>query len=148
MGEPSGAVTRRLPIDVIAVTVNGVAHDAVAHVVARRPGTIGWWRGPVAGVFNVEYLGRWDAVPRAHPNDGRLDIVELDSSTTPRQRWQMRARLPSGTHLPHPALRTRRAASAQLVFGEPLEVAVDGVVVGTAEMVDVEIRPDAACVYV
>ena len=30
--------------------------------------------------MNVDRLGHWDVAPRAHPNDGRVDVVEVDAA--------------------------------------------------------------------
>src|SRR5688572_24861917 len=43
----------------------------VAHAVARRR----WWSGSFAVVCNVGWVGSWYVGPRAHPNDGLLDVV-------------------------------------------------------------------------
>ena len=61
----------------LRVDADGRRLTAVAHVVARGGGP--WWRGPIVAVMNADRLGRWDVAPRAHPNDGRLDVVEVDA---------------------------------------------------------------------
>ena len=71
-----------LPIDAIAVTLGGKAGDdgdgstytAVAHVVARAGG----WRGPFAVAMNGTQLGPWNLGPKAHPNDGLIDVKDSD----------------------------------------------------------------------
>ena len=84
-----------------ASTPTGGSLTAVAHVVARGRT---WWRGPIVAVLNADRIGAWDVAPRAHPNDGQLDVVEVDASMALRDRWQARRRLTTGTHLPHPAI--------------------------------------------
>lgn len=150
LGSPVGpAATRRVPIDVISVRVDGGATlPAVAHVVVRRRGRLGWWRGPIAAVFNVDHFGSWDAAPRAHPNDGWLDIVEVGESMALRTRWQAWRRLRTGDHVPHPGITTRRVRSESLTFERPLGIWVDGVDRGTVTTLAVEVRPDAAEIYV
>ncbi len=144
VGSPaSGATVRRLPIDVLRVEADGTTWRAVAHVVARRS----WWRGPVLAVMNVDRLGRWDVAPRAHPNDGRADVVEVDAAMGVRARWQASKRLPSGTHVPHPQLHTRRITEATWSFEQPLRLWVDGVDRGTARELRVTVEPDAAVIY-
>ena len=149
LGSPAGAAaTRQLPIDVIAVTIDGRPLTALAHLVARRRGRLGWWRGPIVGVFNVDHLGVWDAAPRAHPNDGWLDVVEVGESMSVRARCQAWRRLRTGDHVPHPAITTRRIRSESLSFEGPLGVWVDGVDCGSVATLDVQVVPDAAEVYV
>lgn len=149
LGAPSGtAPTRRVPIDLIAVAVDGRRLTAVAHVVVRRRGRLGWWRGSVFAVLNVDHVGSWDAAPRAHPNDGWLDVVEVAQSMSVRTRWQAWQRVRTGDHVPHPDITTRRIRSEALSFDGQVGVWVDGVDCGTVATLDVEIVPDAAEIYV
>ena len=135
---------QRLPVDVIEVEVDGRFHRALAHVVLRR----GWWRGKIIAVMNVDHIGGWNVAPRAHPNDGVLDIVEVAATMSVRQRWVARGRLEQGTHLPHPDISTRRAATATWRFDRPTGVWIDGRSVGTGSIVSVAAQPDAGTVYV
>jgi hypothetical protein len=149
VGAPRGTSgSRRLPIDQIRVDVDGTTHLAVAHVVARRPGRGGWWRGPLVAVMNAEYLGRWDVAPRSHPNDGKLDIVTVEATMGVRQRWQAWRRLPTGAHLPHPSVTVTRRSDATFRFDDALAVFVDGVERGRTRSLVVSVVPDAASIYV
>jgi hypothetical protein len=113
---------RRVPIDQIAVTTEHGSATAVAHVVIRRS----WWRGPVVLICNAEFLGSWDIAPRAHPGDGLIDLIEVAQSMSPRARFQAWRRVHTGTHLPHPDLRSRQVESASWEFARPVRVIVDG----------------------
>lgn len=148
VGSPAGPVTQELPIDILRVTANGGEFIAVAHVVAWPTGRLGPWRGPVVGVFNVDHFGPYDVAPEAHPNDGRFDEVHVASAMSLRARWQARRRLPSGTHVPHPDISTRRSRHAEFVFDRPMALRVDGVAVGVSTSFTVDIAPDAAVVLV
>ncbi len=149
LGAPHGvAATTRLPIDVIDVTADDRRLTAVAHVVAHRRGRTGWWRGRIVAVMNVDHIGAWDAAPRAHPNDGWLDVIEVGESMSWRARWQAWRRLPTGNHLPHPDIATRRVRSATFTFDEPLGLWVDGVGRGTVRSFSIAVAPDAAVIYV
>ena len=75
---------RELPLDLGRVRLDGQDHWFVAHLVARRRG----WRGPVLAVMNAQFRGRGDVAPRGHPNDGRLDVVEVDPDLPWGQRSQ------------------------------------------------------------
>jgi putative lipid kinase YegS-like protein len=149
LGAPRGvAATTRLPIDVIDVTADDRRLTAVAHVVAHRRGRTGWWRGPIVAVMNVDHIGAWDAAPRAHPNDGWLDVIEVDESMSWRARWQAWRRLPTGNHLPHPDIATSRIRSATFAFDAPLGLWADGDERGTVRMLTVAVVPDGAEIYV
>jgi hypothetical protein len=142
-GRPIGSPVRRLPLDRGAVLLDGEQHWFLAHLVIRRS----WWHGAVIAVMNAEHVGNWDVAPRAHPNDGRLDVVEADPALGLRQRLQARRRLVSGTHVPHPLIAERRVREARWSFDRPLSVWLDGVRVGHARKIEVSVEPDAVAVY-
>ncbi len=127
----------RVPVDLGSVLVDGRLHFFVAHLVARRS----WWRGRLFAAMNAEWMGGWDVAPRAHPNDGLLDT--FDVSMTAGERLKARARLPTGSHLPHPAITERRVAAVQVDLARPTPVHLDGVVVGTARTLSVRVEPGA-----
>jgi hypothetical protein len=129
----------RLPVDVGAVLVDGRLHWFVAHLVARRS----WWHGPLLAAMNAEFLGDWDVAPRAHPNDGLLDMVVVDAAMTLTARVQARRRLSTGAHVPHPAIRQSRRPAFQIEFDRPTGVWLDGERVATATNLSVRIEPDA-----
>jgi putative lipid kinase YegS-like protein len=135
---PLRASMQLLPVDALRVRVDDQELLAVAHVVAR----IGWWRGPLLAVCNCAYLGAWNVAPRAHPNDGHFDVVEVAETMSLRQRWQARRRLPLGTHLPHPAIAVRTAESAAWSFDPPRTIYLDGVERGRASRLEITISPD------
>jgi hypothetical protein len=148
LGAPQGPATTRLALDVMHVEAAGFSGVAVAHVLARLPGRRGWWRGPLAVVANVDHVGAWDVAPRAHPGDGRLDLVEVAATMPVRARWQAWRRLPTGTHVPHPAISVRRVHRADLTFPHPLGLFVDGVPRGRATALSVWLESDGVDVFV
>ena len=131
-----------LPIDLLDVRIDGEETIAAAHVVARRR----WWRGRIVAVCNVDRIGDWDVAPRAHPNDGRFDVVEVDPAMTLRQRWQARRRVVAGTHVPHPHIATAAATERSWTFDRPYAIWVDGHHVADARSLAVTVRPDAASI--
>jgi diacylglycerol kinase family enzyme len=134
------AVTVR--VDVGAVLLDGAAHWFVAHLIARRS----WWWGRTVAVMNAEFLGSWDLGPRAHPGDGLFDITDGTLPLGDRLAASRRAR--TGTHLPHPALTTRRADAWQTDLRPPLDVWLDGQRVGRASHLSVRVEPEALAVVV
>jgi hypothetical protein len=139
-----GDVVAWLPVDVVHVTLDGSEHWAAAHVIARR----GWWSGPVLAIMSAEHLGRWDVAPKAHPGDGRVDVVSVAASMSRRQRWAARQRLATGTHLPHPDIGLRRMAEGEWSFERAVRVWVDGVGVGRTGRLRAVVEPDALTVCV
>jgi hypothetical protein len=148
LGSPTGVATRRLPIDLIAVSADDRDFTAVAHVLARRRGRLGWWRGRIVAVMNVDHIGSWDVAPRAHPNDGWLDVVEIGAAMSRRARWQAWRRLGTGTHLPHPDIATRRAREVSFDFDPAFALWLDGIDRGDVRSLRVAVDPDAAEIYI
>jgi hypothetical protein len=136
----AGAMT--FEVDLGSVLVDGRLQWFVAHLVARRS----WWRGRAIAVMNAQWLGEWDLGPRSHPNDGLLDVTDGDLPLG--QRPAFRRRVRTGTHLPHPALRTSRTAAASFDLDPPLDVWLDGERVGRARSLAVRVEPDALTVVV
>ena len=61
-------------IDLVEVHHDHGRHRVASHVVLRRS----WWWGPVLVIANAQFIGDWDVAPRSHPNDGWLDVTEVD----------------------------------------------------------------------
>ena len=132
-----GADAMRFPVDLGSVLIDGRQHWFVAHLIARRS----WWRGRVVAVMNAQWFGAWDLGPKSHPNDGLLDIS--DGTLSLGDRLKARRRLSTGSHVPHPDIRVRRTASEQFEFDPPLDVYLDGELVGRARTLSVRVEPDA-----
>jgi hypothetical protein len=130
---------RQVPVDLGLALLDGRLLAFVAHLVARRS----WWRGPIVAAMNAQFLGHWDVAPRGHPNDGRIDLLEVAASMPLGQRWQARSRLRSGTHVPHPDISQRRVSAAQLELPAPMPVRLDGEGVGAARSLSIRVEPDA-----
>ncbi len=148
LGEPEPRPAAiALPVDRLRVTADGAVTPAIAHVVVRRPGRTGWWRGPLIAVCNIDYIGQWNVAPRAHPNDGRFDVIET-TELSMRDRWAARQRLPQGTHVPHPAIHVTTATQRTWEFERPMSIVIDGRPAGTVTRLEVSIEPDALTVVV
>ena len=132
-----GAV--RVPVDLGSVLVDGFQHWFVAHLVARHS----WWRGRIVAAMNAEFVGAWDVAPRAHPNDGVLDILDVSPTFPLADRVRARRRLPSGGHLPHPAIALSRRPAVQVDLDRPTPVRLDGEAIGEARRLSVRLEPDA-----
>jgi putative lipid kinase YegS-like protein len=83
------------------------------------------YTGPATTVVvaSGQYLRGSDLVPRSHPGDGILEIQAY--ALGPAQRAGMRRRLGSGTHLPHPGIRTWRGRSVHVEARRALRIERD-----------------------
>jgi len=138
----TGTAGTRVAVDVGAALVDGRLHWFVAHLVARRS----WWRGRLLVAANASFLGRWNAAPRSHPGDGRLDVFDADPPLP--VRLAARRRLPSGTHVPHPRITQRRIAAAQYDLDPGLDVYLDGVRLDRARTLSLRVEPGALDVWI
>jgi diacylglycerol kinase family enzyme len=129
------------PVDLGTVEVDGRSSFFVAHVVAYSR----LWRRTFIAL-NAQWRGAWDLGPRSHPNDGLLDT--FDASLTFDDLWKVRARLPTGSHLPHPRIKERRAPQVTIAFARSVIIEVDGVVAGRARSLAVGLEPDALTVVI
>lgn len=124
------------------------ARPFVAHLTVRnRPALsslLGHGPGIAVAVMNVALLGDLRLGPKAHPNDGLLDITEGVVPFRHRREATKRAR--SGSHLPHPDLTHRRVAEWERTFSRPASVWLDGVCHGKFKSVRVAVVPDALTV--
>ena len=75
---------------------------------------------------NSGILRSRDVLPRAHPNDGFVDVLEVDPKISIRQRAIAWSRSATGSHLPHPNFRVSRSIDFQW-SGSPARMIADGV---------------------
>ena len=129
-------------VDLGAVLLDGKLQWFVAHLVARR-----WWlQGRIVVAANAAFLGDWNIAPRAHPGDGRLDVIDADPPIG--DRLKARRRLPLGTHVPHPAISVRRTEAIQIEFDAPTPVRLDGHPIGRARSLSIRVEPDALDIWI
>ena len=98
--------------------------------------------------MNAQFLGRYDVAPRSHPNDGRLEVIDVDPSFGLTDRFKAWRRLPTGTHVPRPGVPVRRVAAQQATFDPPLPVWLDGTAMGEVRNVSIRVEPDALTLIV
>ncbi|HEY6532366.1 MAG TPA: hypothetical protein VIY72_08690 [Acidimicrobiales bacterium] len=131
-----------VPVDLGTVLLDGRLEFFVAHLAAHR-----WdWGGPVVVAMNAEWLGEWDLGPRAHPNDGLLDVTE--GSLGFRDRLAARRKARSASHLPHPRLRATRVSAGTYSFDKGVTIRLDGETAGRARQIVLRVEPDALTVVV
>jgi len=137
----------RFPVDLGEVVVDrgdGVIsrHLFLAHAVAHA-GRRRWARRTVTAM-NGTHLGAADLGPRAHPNDGLLDIS--DGRVSRREVRAAARRELTGSHVPHPGIAERRVASYEVLSEEILPIRVDGRLIGAATHFELRCLPDALVV--
>ena len=138
-----------LPVDALRVEVRRTDGSAMVLTAAGEVVVGSWWdRSGLVIVTNTGQLGAMNITPRAHPNDGRLDILRMDGSMSLRDRLTARRRARTGTHLPHPSLRAESAAAAEVPRSGRQALRVDGARIGDWVSVEVTVVPDRFTVAV
>ena len=109
----------------------------VAHVLGRRS-RLSW---PEYIVVNAPLVGSLRLGPRAHLNDGLLDVT---IGRLPwRQAIEARRRARTGTHLPHPGLKAVRVDRFEFTSKRAIHFTVDGRGRGRWRWARTSIVPDA-----
>ncbi|HEV7524996.1 MAG TPA: hypothetical protein VGP92_08525 [Acidimicrobiia bacterium] len=82
-----------------------------------------------------------DLVPRGHPGDGRAEVQIY--AVPARERRALRARLATGTHVPHPAITQRSGRHISVSTDRKVALEVDGRAGPPADRLQVEVVPNA-----
>jgi hypothetical protein len=161
---PEGADATEVAIDALAVRGDGTGGDgddmpAVnAVVLGVPPDRLRWnargsritvrldgrpWfagRATTVVVANGQFLRGADLVPRGHPGDGWAEVQVYTLGR--RERAEMRRRLPTGTHVPHPRIAGGRARRVEVeVLRRRLPLEVDGRRRGRSTRLEVTLVP-------
>ncbi len=87
-----------------------------------------------------------DVLPRAHPNDGYVDVLEIDEAITTRQRLSAWRRAKTGSHLPHPQLRASRSTEFEW-SGRASRMVADDVTFAGVVWLRCKVLTDATSLY-
>lgn len=147
LDRPRDAECLRIVIDVIAVSytdASGIEHSDVCIAslsIARR-----FFRGTISVITNSGYWRKHEVAPRAHLNDGKLDIFEVSGAMPLGQRRLMWKKAETGSHLPHPLLSYSQGDFFHWK-GNPQRLVIDGQHMGMVTNVSCRVQSDCAQVY-
>ncbi len=131
------------PVDLgLFVGDDGESMPFVAHAVAKQR----LWSGEFTAIMNTGWHGVMNLTPKAHLNDGLLDV--LQGSLPLRQRLQAKKRAQSGTHLPHPSLQYKRCKETSIALKKTTTVYLDNEQVGRFSSIGVRVIPDTLLLVV
>ena len=99
-----------------------------------------------AFVMNAQWHKTRRVAVRAHPSDGKLDIVFSDLSLS--QFWFAVQKSKSGSHVPHPDIRVKKIQDHTLIYPHPMRIYADGVFVGIDSTIELGIAHRAIKVVV
>lgn len=137
-----------LPVDTARCVVTTSHGEQVVTAVSEI--IIGsWWsRAGCTIISNSGILEGLNVTPRAHPNDGEWDVLSISAGLGLREKLHARRRARTGTHIPHPRLRTLRIGTHAAVRDRRARLMIDGVVVRGWTSVTITVVPDSAHVVV
>jgi putative lipid kinase YegS-like protein len=98
-------------------------------------------RATTAVVATGQFRHGLDLVPRGHPGDGKAEIQAYQLRR--RERRALRARLPTGTHVPHPGIRQRSARTIRVRARPAAPCEVDGAPRAPVTDLTIEVRAGA-----
>jgi hypothetical protein len=136
----------RIVVDLlqVEVTAGGVGRQFIAIDTVLLPGSR--WSGAVVLITNTGFAQGRRLAPRAHPNDGRMDVLKVDPTMTVRQRLLAVQRTRWGTHLPHPCLSVDQMSDFSW-SGPAGSLHIDGQSIRSVTDVTVRVLPDALVLY-
>ncbi len=99
--------------------------------------------GPCTAVVIAigQFRSGLDLVPRGHPGDGRAEVQIY--AVPGRERRALRARLATGTHVPHPDITQRSGTRVALTTDRRVPFEIDGRAAETVDVLNVEVVPNA-----
>jgi len=110
-----------------------------------------WWRGELTGVFNTSFIGNLDFATRAHPNDGKLNLITVAPQMKLSQRLFAYRRLRLGTHLPHPDIKTSQIKKyvfdGSLDSKKRMDLYFDDQVIRSVENCEITVLSDALTLH-
>lgn len=152
LGAPSpvlpGAECTQLNIDAIQVTVTTYLLEEFTVLASSRV-EIGYFRPRIFKrqrykcITNGGVIEGRNLAPRAHPNDGVLDCVEISAEMTFRDRLTAMRKAVSGTHIPHPQIQVSRSETfADLGGSNRPDLLIDGRIVPDWLTFSITVLPD------
>ena len=103
-------------------------------------------KGEKIFISNVAHYGKTNPAPKAHPGDGKFDMLEVKLS--PFQTFKAVKRVSAGSHIPHPGIKYRQVSSEQFSFGKKLSIEIDGKNIGKYSTVSIRIENEALRVVI
>ena len=103
-------------------------------------------KGEKIFISNVAHYGKTNPAPKAHPGDGKFDMLEVKLS--PLQTFKAVKRVSAGTHIPHPGIKYKQVSSEQFSFEKKLSIEIDGKNIGKFSTVSIRIENEALRVVI
>ena len=104
-------------------------------------------RGAISIASNSGYWRGREVAPRSHPNDGKLDIVEISAAMNWTQRRMAWNKALTGSHIPHPLIQYSQGEFFQW-SGKDKRLVIDGQFVAQVQKVSCRVQSDCLELFV
>ena len=128
-------------VDLGCVLLDGKIYWFCAHMLIG-----GKWIGEQIFISNGAHYGKMNPTPKAHPGDGKFDVLKINLSVI--QKIKALKRTASGTHIPHPGIQYERVKAEQFSFPKKTKVEIDGQKIGKFSNISVRIENEAVKVVI
>ncbi len=147
LGSPHSVVgsAKCILVHVDALECRVEFNDESFQILAASSVVVGsWWSSSgYLCLTNGGMFGGLDLTPRAHPNDGKWDLLRLSSTMGFRQRMIARRRSKTGSHLPHPEISVQRLSRFSFERNSRTQrLSIDGAMVKHWSTIHCEVLPD------
>ena len=128
-------------VDLGCVLLDGKIYWFCAHMLIGNK-----FYGRKVFISNAAHYGKSNPTPKAHPGDGKFDMLKIELSMI--ETLKAFKRLSAGTHIPHPGIKYERLESKQFSFSKKMKVEIDGQNFGKFENLSLRIEKEALRVVV
>jgi hypothetical protein len=146
LGEPQvpavGSACTEVTIDAMVCDIKRNDDQSTLLVAASSVIVGNYWKGRHLIVSNAGWIGDSNVAPRAHPNDGKVEMLTMHSDMTLRQRFLARRKMNTGVHLPHPDLSSAQISIAVIESKGREILVIDGDKVANWTSISLTVQPD------
>ena len=138
----AGSACTEVAIDAMLCDITSTTSRLIQAVAASSIVVGSYWKGRHLIVSNAGWIGDSNIAPRAHPNDGKVEMLTITSHMSLRQRILARRKMQTGTHLPHPDLSSIQIATQLIVRQNREKLMIDGKRIDDWASISIRVEPD------
>ena len=146
LGNPSvptlGSACTEVAIDAMVCDITTSDEQSITIVAASSIIIGSYWKGQHVIVSNAGWIGERNVAPRSHPNDGKVEMLTMNSHMSLRQRFLAYRKMKTGTHLPHPQLSATQISTACIERQKGQKLVIDGEKFIDWTSISITVQPD------
>lgn len=146
LGQPQvpavGSACTEVTIDAMLCDIMNSDGQSTLIVAASSIIVGNYWKGRHLIVSNAGWIGDSNVAPRAHPNDGKVEMLTMRSHMSLRQRFLARRKMNTGVHLPHPDLSSAQISTTVIESKGREILVIDGDKISNWTSISITVQPD------